>query len=905
MSLNDPIALNARKQALKAFVHQQPAPEYRDCPFFASTRQTSGPQSLVSQSLPLPPDLNARIFSMASASVLHRQALFSACIKYLAYLHCRKSEGLLGWDLAGQLLPAPWRFTDAELAQPVKRLFGAELAYWKQAAELTAGLPPAAQSELTPLPQVWVAYSETEAPSAAPQHEDGVLGISIQASSKASVVTLHFAAGLLAPAVAERLLARFSTLLGNMVFEPNANLGALAWIPSAERAQIAEWSAPVPAQPLQYQNLAQAITVALRDRPTATFLECADQPVSFAELARYSDHLLHGGDWPQWPDLGDCLLIVGPKGIETTLAALVCMRIGKPFCLQPDNVPPAQLASVLAVHQTRLVLLAAGSGHLSTLFESHGCRVLRLPMLDEVREAGAVASALRADWLQHGLAMLPDAALCVVMTSGSEGTPKGCVATQKALINLTQEKQRVYGAGHWRVASVANHAFDYFVLECVEAMMLDITLVLVPEQARIDAEKTVCFLKERQIDQLFTTTVLAEDIMAQGPIPGLRQLFFGGESLRRFQKHNYALFNVYGPSETGVLTSYAAIHHNAQPITIGRPFGGYQCAIVLPGTFEPCPIGVAGELLIGGVGVGLGYFNRPDLTEQAFIQVDAASLQGRFYRSGDLACWTADGELQILGRRDRQLKVNGFRVELDAIERLLRALPGVEQAAVIGLTDQQGHARLGALIVATDANLTEPALRAALAEQVPAYMIPGQIALLPALPLSRNGKLDRRQLPALLKQAAQQQDVPPQGATQLWLAGCWARHLELDADHLSADRSFFALGGHSLRAARMLAEVEQAFGQAVSLLEFFRHDTIAGLAQLIDAETGKRPVAAGESFTRFLDSLPAEVATVGPLSAQEARLYAQYRLYPDSLAYLLEMDFPLPAGIGAEAVAAA
>jgi fengycin family lipopeptide synthetase D len=905
MSLHDPVVLNARKQALKEFVQQQSAADYRDCPFFVPGRQAAGPLNVISQSSTLAPELNARIFAMAAASPLHRQALFSACVKYLAYLHSRQSDGLMAWQCAHQRLPAPWHLTQAELAQPVKRLFGSELAYWKQAAELTDGWTAPAAPELTPPPQVLLAYSEAGAPLGDGLPDGCLLGIGIAASPEVTRLTLHFGEGSLEPALARWLLSRLNLLLHRMVFEPNATLGSLDWIPTEEQAQVAAWSALVPAQPLRYPNLATAIEVALRERPTAVWLECGDQRVDFADLALFSDHLLNDAGWPQRSELGDCLLIVGPKGVETTLAAMVCMRIGVPFCLQPDNVPAAQLASVLAVQQTRVVLLAASSQGLAPLLASHGCRGLGLPGLQEVRRAGAISAPRRADWLRNGLDVQPDDALCVVMTSGSEGTPKGCISTQRALINLTQEKHRLYGAGHWRVASMSNHAFDYFVLECVEAIMLDITLVLVPESVWANAAKTVCFLQERHIDQLFTTTVLAEDIMAQGDIPSLRQLFFGGESLRRFQKHHYELFNFYGPSETGVLTSYAPIHDNNQAITIGRPFGGYQCAIVLPGTTELCPVGVVGELLIGGAGVGLGYLNRPDLTEQAFIQLDTATLQGHFYRSGDLACWNAVGELQILGRRDRQLKVNGFRVELDAIERVLRELPGVEQAAVMGLTDQLGHARLGALVVPAHDNLTEQVLRAKLAERVPGYMIPGQMALVATLPLSRNGKLDRRQLPALLAQSAQTAVVTPQSATQRWLAASWARHLELDAERLPTDRSFFSLGGHSLLAVRMLAEAERAFGQSLSLLEFFRHDTIASLAQLIDTQVRQSASAGSVTFPDLLDSLPAEDAASGPLSPQEARLYAQYCLYPDSLAYLLEMDVSLPAELGAEAVAAA
>ncbi|WP_208640145.1 AMP-binding protein [Massilia violaceinigra] len=909
--MNDPIALNARKQALKDYVRQQSAAEYRGCPFFTVSRQPAGLEQPASLVFALPPALNTRIFTLAAASAMHRQALFSACLKYLAYLHCRETEGVLAWALnvprnegtpAGQhLLPALWRFAETDLAQPVKCLFGAELAGWKQVAELTADLPPeAAQGELSPLSKVLVAYSETGDPFDTVAPTDYLLGIGIQARPEGTSLRLHFPGKPVDDGLAALLAERFMLLLQSMVFEPGAALRSMPWLPELEQQRIAALSAPVPAGPLPFQNVAQAIAASLRDRPARPFLECGEHAVTFADLAHYTNRLLNDSAWPQWADMGHCVLIVGLKGVETTLAALACMRIGKPFCLQAHNQPESQLDSVMALHQTRVVLLEADCRDMAGFFQARDCQVIVLPRYDTCLPTEVPTAP--AAWLESGEASKPDDTLCVVMTSGSEGKPKGCIASHRALLNLAQEKRALYGSARSRVASMANHAFDYFVLECVEAMMLDITLVLVPEEARIDALKCVHFLSEHQIDQVFVTTVLAEDIMAQGDILSLKQLFFGGESLRSFQKHNYQLFHVYGPSETGVLTTWAPIYHNGQRISIGKPFGGYQCAVVFSGTVELCPIGVAGELLIGGVGVGLGYFNRPDLTAKAFIELDNGSLQGRFYRSGDICSWNVDSELEIQGRRDRQLKVNGFRVELDTIEKCLRELPGIAQAAVIGLTDQRGHAILGALVAADDASLTEQAVRDALVSRMPTYMVPGRIALVAALPLTRNGKLDRRQFKTLLDDTVASEVVPPQGATQHWLAACWARHLELDAATVSVDRSFFALGGHSLRAARMLADLRQALGAEVSLLEFFRHDNIAGLAQLVDSRLADPASAHILSFQSLLTTLPATSPARGPLSAQEARLYAQYRLYPESRAYLLEMDIPLPAGVTDESV---
>ncbi|WP_275371008.1 AMP-binding protein [Xenorhabdus bovienii] len=929
MHTNDPIVMNARKQAFKDYVRQQLDTEYRGCPFFVTRQagsETNTNTEVVMTSFTLAESLNSRIFTMA-ASPLHRLSLFSACIKYLAFLHSREPEGSLVWafgaqDRAGNgtpavlsndppagvyLVPAKWHLTETELTQPVKRLFGEELAQWKRVAALASDIPlQSASSVMSQLPQVLVGYSETLAPFEGTDTAHYSLSIWLQASPEKTCLHMRFDSQRVDAELTSLLMDRLTLLLNSMVFEPNSSLASMPWMPEQERERIAALSAPEPAQPLRYKNVAQAMTASMRDRAETQFLEAGDQTVNFKQLEQYTAILLTDPDLPQWESLGDCVLIVGAKGVETTLAAMACIRIGKPFCLQSHSAPERQLLDIIELHSTKVVLLQESCGEMAELFRAQGCQVVMLSYyvpdapakLTHRTEMSALAALLR-----KGEAVNPDDPLCVVMTSGSEGKPKGCINTHKALLNLSAEKQTLYRTAGSRVASVANHTFDYFVLECVQCLTQDIVLVMPPEEARTDAEKCVRFLRESRIDLLFTTTVLAEYIMAQGDIPNLRQLYFGGESLRTFQKNNYELFNVYGPSETGVLTTYLPIVRNDQKITIGKPFGGCQCIVVFPDTLEPCPIGVSGELLIGGTGVGAGYINRPDLTEKAFIDLDTEWLKGKYYRSGDLCCWNVQGEIEIEGRRDRQLKVNGFRVELDAIEKNILDLPTVAQAAVIGIEDQRGHAHVGAFIVTTDSGVTEQNVREALLSRMPAYMVPSQVILVAELPLTRNGKLDRQGLKQAFGKAMSGKVVRPDGAIQEWLAACWARYLELDADTLSVDKSFFSLGGHSLRAARVLAEIQHEFGQAVSLLEFFQNDTIEALAKTIDARRTGGDSMVTESFSSLLETAPQfAVGGRGPLSAQEVRLYAEYRLHPESQAYILALEIPLSHDLLPDAV---
>ncbi|TYP11555.1 AMP-binding protein [Xenorhabdus doucetiae] len=928
MFINDPIALNARKQAIKEYVSQQLDAEYQGCPFFVMTQPVpeTGTE-FVTTSLALPEKLNDRIFTMAAASPLHRLSLFSASIHYLAFLHCHEPEGSLTWalggsDLAGNaasgeggyLIPAKWHLTEKALGQPVKRLFGEELIRWRQVATLVSDMPPqTVSSVMSPVPEILLGYSESLPPLGDSAFEGAQttrysLTLWLQAHPEKTSLYMRFDPHRVAPELIELLMARVVCLLNNMVFEPIEPLTSMSWIPEQEQERIRALSAPVAAQSqtLQYQNVAQAITASIRERADTPFLEVGDKTVNFTQLAQYTENLLRLAQFPQWGSLGDCVLIVGEKGAETTLAAMACIRIGKPFCLQSSRAPKKQLLDVIELHQTKTVLLQKmpqDNDQMEGFFRRHGCQVVMLPdyhpaaLKSGAGELNSASSAsLLAEWLSQGEAVSPDASLFVVMTSGSEGKPKGCINTHQALLNISAETQILNCSAGSRFASLSNPIFDYFVLECVQALTQEMVLVMAPEEARMDAKKCVEFLQENRINLLFTTTVFAEDIMEQGDIPSLRQLYFGGESLRTFQKNNYQLFNLYGPSETGVLTTYLPIEHNDQKITIGKPFGGYQCAVVFPDTLEPCPIGVAGELLIGGMGVGKGYFNRPDLTEQAFINLNTVWLSGRYYRSGDLCCWDTQGELEILGRRDRQLKVNGFRIELDAVEKHVLNLPMVSEAAVIGIEDKRGHAHLGVFIVVTgESRITEQNIRQALLSRMPAYMVPSQIILVSELPLTRTGKLDRQALKQRMGQTASGQLARPRGETQEWLVACWGRHLELEADAVSVDKSFFALGGHSLRAVRALAEIQQKFGQVISLQEFFQNDTIAMLANLIDSRDTPDKSVTTEGFLNLLKAAPPLPPDgCGPLSAQEERLYAQYRLYPDSRVYLVPLKIPLP-----------
>jgi thioesterase domain-containing protein/acyl carrier protein len=292
------------------------------------------------------------------------------------------------------------------------------------------------------------------------------------------------------------------------------------------------------------------------------------------------------------------------------------------------------------------------------------------------------------------------------------------------------------------------------------------------------------------------------------------------------------LFNLYGPSETTTYSTYAELprHSTRAEVPIGRPISHTQ-VYVLDAAREPVPIGVTGELYIGGAGVARGYLNRPDLTDTRFVPDPFGPPDGRLYRTGDLARWRDSGDLEFLGRMDHQIKVRGYRIELGEIEATLDAQAGVRRSVVVAREDTPGDKRLVAYVEReTGAPVADTALRAAVQARLPEFMVPSAVVVLDALPLTSNGKVDRAALPAPPRPSAHAY-VAPRTATEAALAAIWADVLR--RDQVGIEDNFFELGGHSLLAARVFAAIEKEFGRQLSIGTLVEAPTIAQLADVL------------------------------------------------------------------------
>jgi acyl-coenzyme A synthetase/AMP-(fatty) acid ligase/acyl carrier protein len=389
-----------------------------------------------------------------------------------------------------------------------------------------------------------------------------------------------------------------------------------------------------------------------------------------------------------------------------------------------------------------------------------------------------------------------------------------------------------------RTSSVAAVGFDAATWEIWPSLSVGATLILAPGDFAGDVEKLITWWSKQSLDVAFLPTPLAEVAFSCGLVsPQLRTLLVGGDRLsRQPTSGTFDLVNNYGPTETAVVATSGKIDGESS-IHIGRPIANTLIRI-LNEQRQIAPVGVAGEIYIGGAGVGRGYLNRPELTAERFV-ADPFNARARLYKTGDLGRWRLDGTIEYLGRNDHQVKIRGFRIELGEIEVQLVQQALVSEAVVIAREDEPGEKRLVAYVVPQNLPTPEAApsaevLRAHLKAVLPDYMVPSAFVVLEKLPLTPNGKLDRRALPAPeLGVYASRQYEAPQGEVEASLAEIWQGLLRVQ--RIGRQDNFFELGGHSLHAMTLIANVGSRLNVPLPVVAVFRYPTIQQMAEVVHA----------------------------------------------------------------------
>ena len=459
----------------------------------------------------------------------------------------------------------------------------------------------------------------------------------------------------------------------------------------------------------------------------------------------------------------------------------------------------------------------------------------------------------------------PESAAYVIYTSGSTGTPRGVVVPHRGLVNHNTAAAKLFDLTPAdRVLQFSSLSFDIAVEELFPAWITGAAVVLRGEDDTLEPARFTRWIARERITVLDLPTAYwhawVDGLAASGePLPeSLRLVVVGGEKAqpaafgrwRALAGDRVRWLNTYGPTEATVIATAfePPADWGRDDLPIGRPIANTQIYL-LDSRLRPVPLGLPGELFIGGEGVARGYLDRPALTAERFVPDPFADHPGdRLFRTGDRARWRADGTLEFLGRTDHQVKIRGFRVEPGEVEAALLAHPAVREAVVLARVDDSGHGRLDAYVVITgDAALTPATLRAFLKDRLPTHMIPASITPLPALPLTTSGKVDRRALPSP-GPIARAEVVPPRDELEAGLVAIWEE--VLDARPVGIADNFFDLGGHSLLAIRLLARVEARYGRRLPLSALFFGATIEDLAALL-----RRPAEA-DSWTPLVPIQP-------------------------------------------------
>ncbi|MBW8875030.1 MAG: non-ribosomal peptide synthetase [Acidobacteria bacterium] len=564
------------------------------------------------------------------------------------------------------------------------------------------------------------------------------------------------------------------------------------------------------------------------------------------EVARLAAALRMAGAVP-----GDRVAILGSTGAEVIAAILAALDLGCVFVPLDLHFPAARLEALAAEVRPRFwwlaAPLAAAAGRLIGEQDS-GATVLPLALSApgeaggaEWREssagAGAGAGADPAD---------PDSMAYVYFTSGSTGRPKGIAGRLKAIDHFIRWEIETFGVGEgWRVSQLTSPAFDAFLRDAFVPLAAGGTVCVPPgRETVLDGARLAAWLDHRRLDLVHCTPSVLRSLLAQ-PLsperfPALRHVLLAGEPLlpadvRRWQDvfgGRVELVNLYGPSETTMTKLFYRVRPGdgtAQAIPIGQPMSGAR-AIVLDDSGQPCPPGKLGEIYLRTPYRALGYLNQPELTAEVFVQNPLSDrADDVVYRTGDLGRVRADGEFEIVGRRDQQVKIRGVRIELAPVEDALRSHPAVADLAVVDRTDVQGNKFLCAYVVLARPVATGE-LGGFLRERLPEAMVPAIFVRLEELPRTLNGKVNRRALPepGLEGGRAGGEYVPPETPVETELSRIFGELLNLP--QVGALDSFFDLGGHSLLATLLLTRIRARFGVDVSLGQLFRTPTVRGLA---------------------------------------------------------------------------
>jgi len=681
------------------------------------------------------------------------------------------------------------------------------------------------------------------------------LGLYLQEHERGISLDVVYCTDLFGEETIDRMMRHYLELLRSIVRDAGEKIGRLTMLTAGEERQLLKVFNDTSVDYPHDKTVVSLFEEQAAMIPDAVALMFEGETMTYKELDRRSNQLGH-----YLRRLGvreDMLVgICVERGMEMIVGVLGILKAGGAYVPIDPGYPEERIGYMLGDSGIKVIVCDSDSRHcLPTVMGYHIVELDRQQAVEiDSREQGRVVTSLSPNHLAY-----------VIYTSGSTGRPKGVLVEHRSVINLIYCQSKVFGIdSSERIAQFSNYGFDASVEQLFLALCNGATLVGVPRRLLTDPQGFAGLLEESGVTHLHATPGFLETLEA-GDSWSLKRMIAGGDSCSAALARRWGslvdFYNEYGPTETTVTATeyrYDAREDNGEleVLPIGRPLANTSIYI-LDGRLQPTAVGVPGELYIGGVPVARGYLNRPELTAEQFVANPHG--EGRLYRTGDMGRWRADGTIEFLGRRDEQVKVRGYRIELGEIEGVLVQCPGVRQGVVVAMEDGEGSKRLvGYVVPVEDLDIEE--IQTFLQKYLPDYMVPVQWVELPAIPLTANGKVDRKGLPEPEMESVGY--VMPRTKVERVLAGIWEELLELE--RVGIHDNFFALGGHSLLAIRVISAVRKVLSVELGIGEMFEYPTIAELAAHLSAQ-----VSGGQLPPVTVQERPERI----PLSYAQERLW--------------------------------